>query len=154
MRRDTCAAGLTTVLVAVGLLAGCAGMSSGTTPADDAAPPPPASDTGQPPLATPAETRQAVDVVAVATKASDTVVSAGGYVQGVIELGGTCSYTLTQGDATVTGRSDAEPDATTTWCANVDLTLPRPGEPWTLDVHYESPTSQGTGTATSDGTLS
>lgn len=126
----------TSLLAAALTLSACAGLASpGGTPA---------------PTASPA----AVKVVAVATADGATTLSAGGYVQDVIETGGTCTFTLTQAGTTVAGTSAAEPDATTTWCANVSLTLPHPGQPWSLDVQYASPASAGSGSLTSTGAIS
>jgi hypothetical protein len=85
---------------------------------------------------------------------SPTIVDAGGYVEGVIEVGGTCKYTITQGTTVVSGQAPANPDASTTWCDNVDLTLANAADPWTLELRYESPKSVGTGRVTSDGKIS
>ncbi|QAY68928.1 hypothetical protein [Xylanimonas protaetiae] len=98
------------------------------------------------------ESRKPVTAIAIGTLASEDVVSAGGFVQDAIEAGGTCTFTLSQDDRTVTGASEAEADATVTWCANVDLALPEPGKAWTLELSYESPMSVGAGSVTSDGT--
>lgn len=144
-RRDGYVVGLASVVLTV-LLAGCAGLTGTGGASPDATP--------TAPTAAASAGRTGVDVIPVGTMAGTSVVSAGGYVQGVIEMGGTCTFTLTQGSATVTGRSDAEPDATTTRCPNVDLTLPQPGAPWSLELAYASATSTGTGHVTSDGVLS
>ena len=50
---------------------------------------------------------------------------AGGYVSGVIEDGGVCTLTLTQGSSSVTVEGPAMPDATTTVCGGLVV----PGEP-------------------------
>lgn len=46
-------------------------------------------------------------------------VQVGGFVGGVVEEGGVCTLTLTKGGATVTGRTEALPDASTTSCGEV-----------------------------------
>jgi hypothetical protein len=51
--------------------------------------------------------------------ASSGGVLAGGFVDGVIESGGTCTLTLSRNGAVATGTSQAEPDATTTSCGEV-----------------------------------
>ncbi|QAY63408.1 hypothetical protein ET495_09255 [Xylanimonas allomyrinae] len=168
--------GATGVIAAIAwAMSGCAGItaaggeppevgqSDDATPADTTPQPEQPEQSGapeQPDVPAPTETqavpdgRTVVDVVPVGTVGGPAVVTAGGYVRGVIELGGTCRYTLTQGEQSVTGESAAEPDATTTWCANVDLALPVADQPWSLEMRYESPTSVGTGTVTSTGEVS
>jgi hypothetical protein len=47
---------------------------------------------------------------------SDSVVEAAGFVQGVVENGGTCTLTLTSGSRTSTAQVPAEADASTTIC--------------------------------------
>jgi hypothetical protein len=46
-------------------------------------------------------------------------VQVGGFVGGVVEQGGVCTLTLTKGADTVTGRTEALPDASTTSCGEV-----------------------------------
>ncbi|WP_425956318.1 hypothetical protein [Xylanimonas sp. McL0601] len=140
------------LVVVTGLtLAACASPAPATGDGSRASDDPAVTATASP---TPSDGRRSVEVVAVATMGSDDVLAAGGYVHGVIEAGGTCAFTLVQGDATVDGSSSAEPDATTTWCSNVNLTLPTPGAPWTLKLRYESPASVGAGSVTSTGEIS
>ncbi|PZR54352.1 hypothetical protein DNL40_05500 [Xylanimonas oleitrophica] len=106
------------------------------------------------PEATPAaDGRGGVEVVALGTPDGATV-RAGGFVSDAVELGGTCTYTLVQEAGSVQGSAAAEPDATVTWCSDVDLALPAPGAPWTLELRYESPMSVGTGATTSEGAAS
>jgi hypothetical protein len=79
---------------------------------------------------------------------ADRQVLAGGYVAGVIEDGGVCTLTLTNGSATVTVDGPAMPDATTTVCTGLSV----PGErlsagTWQATLAYESPTHRGTSAA-------
>lgn len=182
--RSLSAAGAATVLLlagCAGVLPGSDGVADGTTGVDATADPTPGeptdTTTGQAepdepspsdaasldptpqvvPETTPEaapDARRTVAVVPVGSVKSSTVVSAGGYVADAIELGGTCTFTVTQGADTVSGTSAADPDATVTWCENVDLTLPHPGAPWTLELRYTSDLSVGDATVTSDGEIS
>jgi hypothetical protein len=71
-------------------------------------------------------------------------VEAGGYLSPLVESGGTCTLELTKAGRTVSDRSRAEPDATTTACGN--LAIPRarltPGS-WSVVLRYSSPRAQG-----------
>ena len=71
-------------------------------------------------------------------------VQVGGYVSGVVEDGGTCTLTLTQGGATVAVTARASADATTTTCGA--LSVPRaklaPGT-WQALLSYASATHTG-----------
>lgn len=76
------------------------------------------------------------------------VVEASGFVSDVVEAGGTCTLTLTQGAAQVQASSSAEPDATTTNCGRITV----PGAQlaagtWQAVLTYRSPTSHGTAAA-------
>jgi hypothetical protein len=75
-------------------------------------------------------------------------VQMGGYVSGVVEDGGTCTLTLTQGGARVAATSRASADATTTTCA--ELRVPgaklAPGT-WQAVLSYASATHVGTAAA-------
>lgn len=76
---------------------------------------------------------------------ADRQVLAGGYVTGVIEDGGVCTLTLTQGSATVTVEGPAMPDASTTVCGGLVV----PGNrlaagTWQATLAYASPTHTGT----------
>jgi hypothetical protein len=75
-------------------------------------------------------------------------VQVGGYVAGVIEDGGTCTLTLTKDGQTVTGRSEAVADASTTACGAVTV----PGDQvsdgtWSARLAYESAAHVGTSDA-------
>jgi hypothetical protein len=68
-----------------------------------------------------------------------------GYLPGIVEDGGTCTLTLTNGPASVTATVPGSADATTTSCGGA--AVPRaelsPGT-WTALLAYESTTSHGT----------
>lgn len=71
-------------------------------------------------------------------------VMVGGYVQGVVEDGGTCTLTLTSGSSRATGSSRAHADATTTTCGAVTV----PGSDlaagtWNAVLSYSSPKHSG-----------
>jgi hypothetical protein len=75
-------------------------------------------------------------------------VQVGGYVGGVVEEGGVCTLTLTKGGQTVTGRSEALPDASSTACGAVTV----PGDEvaagtWRAVLSYSSPAHSGTSDA-------
>jgi hypothetical protein len=75
-------------------------------------------------------------------------VQVGGYVGGVVEEGGVCTLTLTNGGTTVTGRTDALPDASTTACGAVTV----PGDEvsagtWQAVLSYSSAGHSGTSDA-------
>jgi hypothetical protein len=75
-------------------------------------------------------------------------VMVGGYVQGVIEDGGTCTLTLTSGSSTATGESRAHADATTTTCGAVTVPASRVSAgTWNAVLSYRSPKHSGTAPA-------
>lgn len=66
-------------------------------------------------------------------------VQVGGYVTGIVEDGGVCTLTLTQGGTTVTGRSEAVRDASTTACGAVTVPGDEVGDgTWSAVLAYES----------------
>ena len=76
------------------------------------------------------------------------VVEVGGYVTGVVEDGGVCTLTLTKGGRTVTGSTNALPDASTTACGAVTV----PGDQvsagtWQAVLSYSSAGHSGTAEA-------
>ena len=76
------------------------------------------------------------------------VVQVGGYVTGVIESGGTCTLTLTKDGRSVTGNSQARPDATTTSCGAI--TVPGAqlsGGSWQAVLSYRSADHAGAAAA-------
>jgi hypothetical protein len=72
------------------------------------------------------------------------VVELGGFVHSLVEDGGTCTLTLTQGAATATASREATPNVTSTACG--ELVVPgdqlAPGA-WSAVLSYESADSQG-----------
>ena len=85
-----------------------------------------------------------VTVTFAGWNASAGQVQVGGYVAGIVEDGGACTLTLTKGGQTVTGRSEAVPDASTTACGAVTV----PGDEvsdgtWSAVLAYESAAHTG-----------
>jgi hypothetical protein len=79
---------------------------------------------------------------------ADREVLAGGYVTGVIEDGGTCTLTLTQGSSTVSVEGPAMPDATTTVCAGLAVSGDRlSAGTWQATLTYTSSAHRGTSAA-------
>ncbi len=74
---------------------------------------------------------------------------AGGYVDGIVESGGTCLLTLSAGSATATASGAATPSANSTACGD-GLSIPvadlDAGE-WTVTVSYESDSFEGVSAA-------
>jgi hypothetical protein len=72
------------------------------------------------------------------------VVEVGGFVPQLVEAGGSCTLTLTQGAASATASREATPDVSTTACG--ELTVPgdqlAPGT-WSAVLSYESDTASG-----------
>lgn len=67
------------------------------------------------------------------------------YVPAIYEDGGTCTVTFSKGSLTFTKQSAANKGATTTSCANVNVTRSEFAEAgqWTAVVSYSSPTALG-----------
>lgn len=65
------------------------------------------------------------------------------YVSGVLEDGGTCTATFTQGSTTVTRTSSGFSNVSYTQCAPITPSLPSGGS-WSVTIKYSSPTSEGT----------
>jgi hypothetical protein len=91
----------------------------------------------------------AVTVVLTIADLAQGAVEGAGYVDGVVEDGGTCTLTLSRGDDSVTARSSGAADATTTICAglSVDAAQLTPGT-WQAQLAYSSAAAQGTSHAT------
>lgn len=80
--------------------------------------------------------------------AGDGQVLAGGYVSGVLEDGGVCTLTLTQGSATVAVEAPAAADATTTVCGGLAVDGSRLGAgTWQAVLTYVSAAHTGTSPA-------
>lgn len=65
------------------------------------------------------------------------------YVSGVLEDGGTCTATFTQGSTTVSRTSSGFSNVSYTQCAPITPSLPSGGS-WSVTVKYDSSTSGGT----------
>jgi hypothetical protein len=103
------------------------------------------------PIATDTPGPQPTDVVLsfVGWDRTTAAVQAGGYLSPIVESGGTCTLELTKGDRTVSARSSAEPDATTTACGN--LSVPRAqltAGSWSAVLRYSSPRTRGSSAPT------
>ncbi|MEX5718145.1 hypothetical protein [Geodermatophilus maliterrae] len=146
--------------VALALLGGALLLSGCTGGADDDAAASSAADatTEGPPVGDPpSEEVDAVQtdapvtergVVVTYTEVADGRLQVGAFVQGVVELGGTCTVTATGEDgSTVTGESEAEPGPSSTDCVGLAADLPADASgTWRVSVTYSS----GTGDLESD----
>lgn len=75
----------------------------------------------------------------------DSNLEAAGFVQGVYEDGGTCTYKITQGSKTITRTSYGFKDATTTTCSPVQIPVSEIGSgKWTIYIVYDSSAANGT----------
>jgi hypothetical protein len=75
-------------------------------------------------------------------------VEAGGIVMGIVESGGTCTLTLTQGSTDVDVSVEAVDNVTSTSCPAMTVVGDRlQSGTWQATLSYESGTSQGTGDA-------
>lgn len=70
-------------------------------------------------------------------------VQASGFVAGIIEDGGRCTLTLTQGARTVTATSTAAADATTTTCGRLETPPGIAAGTWNAVLTYESAHARG-----------
>ena len=126
--------------------------SAAPTDAPDATPAGESTDPETPAAGTDAEEPDNagghVDVVTTYFGYDPTVsaVLVGGYVAGVLEDGGTCTATLTQGARSVTGTSQGSADARTTACPEIQVPGSSLGSgTWTVVLSYDS--SRGSGEA-------
>ncbi len=97
--------------------------------------------------ATPGQTDEKTPITPSLTRwaVSDNTFEAAGFVQGIYESGGNCTYTLTKNSWRITRESSGYKDATTTNCPPVTIPLdefPEKGE-WILVISYSSPTATG-----------
>lgn len=94
-------------------LTGCTAAAG----AGPSAPPGSAASSGTTPASTPTPTAQPEAVIVVASVDADgKAVTTSGYVNGIIEDGGSCAYTLTSGSAEVTTTTVGQADTSTTSC--------------------------------------
>lgn len=77
------------------------------------------------------------------------VVFASGVITNVVNNTGTCTYTFTNGDQTVTATSEVLPSAKETVCASVDVDASKftAGE-WTVKLNFKSDYAEGESDAT------
>jgi hypothetical protein len=156
--------GLLAVCASVALLAACSSSSDeassgsplstaapGTygTPLDPTAPDPTDVATDPAPSAAPTPTDGArgeatVQITYYGWNPAGSVVEVGGFVPFLVEEGGTCTLTLTQGAASATATREATPNVTSTACG--ELVVPgdqlAPGT-WSAVLAYESDRSTG-----------
>lgn len=106
------------------------------TPQPGAATPEPAPTTSPPGTAT-------VQVTYARWSPEGTRAEVGAILPGLVEDDGTCTLTLTQGDARVSATSAGAASASSTSCSEMDLPGLSPGT-WTGSVRYDSPTTTAT----------
>ncbi|MBN1093852.1 hypothetical protein JKP75_15610 [Blastococcus sp. TML/M2B] len=157
-------AGTLAACASLALLAGCSSStdeaSSGSplstappgtygTPLDPSAPDPTEVATDPAPSTVPAPTGGAradatVQITYYGWNPDSSVVEVGGFVPFLVEEGGTCTLTLTQGGASATASREATPNVTSTACG--ELVVPgdqlAPGT-WDAVLAYESERSAG-----------
>jgi hypothetical protein len=75
--------------------------------------------------------------------AASGTVQANGFAAGLIEDGGTCTLTLTQGGDTVTATSTAAADASTTSCGLLETAAGLAGGTWDAVLTYSSDNARG-----------
>ena len=105
---------------------------------------PPTSFATDPPY-TAAKGQADVSITYAGWEAAGSTVEVDGYVGGLVEDGGSCTLTLTRGQATATVSADASADATTTDCG--PLTVPGSrlsSGTWKAQVAYRSSWTSGT----------
>ncbi|MCW1908051.1 MAG: hypothetical protein KIH63_001780 [Candidatus Saccharibacteria bacterium] len=90
---------------------------------------------------TPPNTLKTVTPVIVGS--SNSPVSVRSYVSGVIESGGICTLTLTNGISALTTEGEASAGPQTTDCPELSIATVSPGT-WKATISYKSTTSQGT----------
>lgn len=71
----------------------------------------------------------------------------GGYVDSVVESGGTCTLTLTQGQASLTGSTEARPDAASTDCGEIAVADGLTSGSWQVVLGYSSADHRGSSPA-------
>lgn len=89
--------------------------------------------------------KQQVSPVISTHSTSTTTLTVNGYVQGVVEQGGTCTLQLVNGSQTVSRSKPGVLNATNTSCGRFDIPLSdlSPGT-WQATLSYSSSTSEGT----------
>ncbi|WP_285041573.1 hypothetical protein [Plantibacter sp. LMC-P-059a] len=129
------------LLIVSSALVGCTGPTTGTSsPSPTTSTLAPGNEStakGEDPTPVPPEA-----VLVFATVDADgAAVSASAYVAGVIENGGTCTFTFTAGDAVVTAEAEGLADRATTSCGTVQVPIDQfTSGPWSASVSYTSAT--------------
>lgn len=98
-----------------------------------------------PPPTTPPEGYKKVNPIIVSAAVVGTQVEVRSYVAGVLEDGGECKATFTQGSQSFVRLSEGSADATTTTCAKISVNksdFPATGK-WQVIVSYSSATAKG-----------
>ena len=97
---------------------------------------------------TPTNTSMSVTPIITSSTHTTTTVGVFAFVQGVIENGGTCTLTLTNGSQTFTSSVAASAQGTSTNCGNItiDKSPLTTGETYSAVVTYKSSTSSGAST--------
>lgn len=97
-----------------------------------------------PPLDVGSSTTARVSIAYSGWNPATSTVEVDGFLGGIVESGGTCTLTLSQGSATAVGSKPAEPDATSTSCAGLSVAgSGLAAGRWSAVVSYESATSLG-----------
>ena len=91
--------------------------------------------------------KQQVSVVITTWAQKHGDIAVNGYVDGVVEDGGTCTLTLTKNGVTKTASRPAQPNATNTTCGENDIPVSSlsPGT-WQATLSYSSDTANGAST--------
>lgn len=89
-------------------------------------------------------------VIVTSADASAGGIQAAAFVQGLVEIGGTCTLTAAQDGDEVRGKAaKAEPGPSTTDCGPLSLSVPNVASgAWQVSVTYSSPTTELTSTTT------
>jgi hypothetical protein len=117
--------------------------SCGVVDPDQPAPSPSASDVGESDGSDSTQALPAPAVSAVVVVADVDVdglnVTVSSYVAGLIELGGTCRYTWTNGSGEVTAEADGDPDRGSTTCGSTQVPIDQfERGSWMVIMTYEA----------------
>ncbi|MGY1606875.1 MULTISPECIES: hypothetical protein [unclassified Geodermatophilus] len=115
----------------------------GGLPVAEVTPPAPEDVATDAPPPSDGDALQAV-LTSVTWEAANAAVQATGYVSGVVEVGGTCTLTLTSGPTVLSTTTQALADASTTSCGQISLADPRLSTgTWQAVLSYVSDTGEG-----------
>jgi hypothetical protein len=112
--------------------------------AKKSSPVPPAENSGSESTNTASSSKKTVEVDITTWNSKINNFTLNGFVQGVIERGGTCTLTMKSGASTVTESRSATANATNTTCGEISVPASKlhVGS-WTAVLSYSSPTSKG-----------